>query len=164
RAVKVSFDRPYLQPISGEGNWYVTVDQPIVGWLERSGYDVTYAASDDLERDPAAGLPPQALLSPAHHEDSSAGMRTAVTAPRRARRRRRPLLHGRERDLLEGALRARPAERRPLPGAGGVQVDRERGTRPERDPHRDLARSRGREPARERAHGRHVRRGRQRPV
>jgi N,N-dimethylformamidase beta subunit-like protein/Big-like domain-containing protein len=84
RAVKVSFDRPYLQPISGEGNWYVTVDQPIVGWLERSGYDVTYAASDDLERDPAAVLRHQAFVSPAHDEYWSAGMRSAVTAARDA--------------------------------------------------------------------------------
>jgi hypothetical protein len=52
-AVAVSFDRPYdAMALSGLLNY----DQPFVMWLERAGYDVTYATSVDLDRQGAALL------------------------------------------------------------------------------------------------------------
>ena len=47
-AVKVSFDRPYAD--SGVGNLFA-YDEPFAAWLERGGYDVTYATSVDLDEE-----------------------------------------------------------------------------------------------------------------
>ena len=75
-----------------------------------------------------------------------------------ARRGRRPLLHRRQRGLLEGSVRAQRRVHRAGPRDGQLQVDPERRRRPERHPDRHLARPRGRQPARERAHGHPVHR------
>jgi hypothetical protein len=45
RAVKVSFDRPYSN-IYADYNWVLRTEWPLIFWLEKMGYDVTY--TDDL--------------------------------------------------------------------------------------------------------------------
>jgi fibronectin type 3 domain-containing protein len=83
RAVKISFDRPFIQPLdSTRPDWYPRSDYPFVSWLERSGYDVSYGSSSDLERHPAGTH--KAYISGAHDEYWSAAMRSALEAARGA--------------------------------------------------------------------------------
>jgi fibronectin type 3 domain-containing protein len=84
RAVKVSFDRPYSQVLSGQRDWYTKIDFATVYWLEQSGYDVAYQANTDMERNGARVLGHRAYVSPAHDEYYSAGMRTALEQARGA--------------------------------------------------------------------------------
>ena len=65
-AVAVSFDRPYdSAALTGLWNY----DQPFVMWLERAGYDATYATSVDLDRRGAALLTRhRAMISVGHDE------------------------------------------------------------------------------------------------
>ena len=53
RAVKVSFDRPYNQTLTGQRDWYTVDEIATVYWLEQSGYDVSYASDADLESRPS---------------------------------------------------------------------------------------------------------------
>jgi hypothetical protein len=83
RAVKVSFDRPYLQPRdSSRVDWYPRSDYALVAWLERSGYDVSYAAATDLDRG-AVGAH-KAYVSGVHDEYWSAAMRASLEQSRGA--------------------------------------------------------------------------------
>lgn len=78
-AVKVSFDRPYAG--SGVGKLYS--DQPFAAWLERAGYNVTYATSIDLDRQGAALLLRHRVMVVAGHDEYwTAGMRAAATTAR----------------------------------------------------------------------------------
>ena len=107
RAVKVSFDRPYLQQHDSiQHDWYTRTDYATVAWLERSGYDVSYESVSDMERSPGRVLDHRVFISGAHDEYYSATMRDCARAGARARRG--PALHGRERRLLEDPLRAEP--------------------------------------------------------
>jgi hypothetical protein len=79
-AVKVSFDRPYAG--SGAGNLFI-FDQPFAAWLERYGYDVTYATSIDLDEQGAALLiRHRVIITAGHDEYWTAAMRAAATAAR----------------------------------------------------------------------------------
>jgi hypothetical protein len=83
RAVAVSYDRPYQESVNGMADWYPNVDVRNVSWLEQQGYDLSYAASVDLETSgELAGH--RIFLSPSHDEYWSSGMRSAVTAARDA--------------------------------------------------------------------------------
>jgi hypothetical protein len=85
RAVKVSYDRPYEQPRSDASHdWYDKTDYPQVYWLERSGYDVTYASNTDLDTQPALARNHRAYWSSSHDEYWSAGMRSSLTQARDA--------------------------------------------------------------------------------
>lgn len=78
-AVKVSFDRPYAN--SGVGRSFFQFEQPYVAWLERTGYDVTYATSVDLDQQGAALLlRHRAMVTAGHDEYWTAGMRDAAAA------------------------------------------------------------------------------------
>lgn len=79
-AVAVSFDRPYtMSALSG----LLHFDQPFVMWLERAGYDVTYATSVDLDlRGFSLLARHRAIVSVGHDEYWTARMRDAVTAAR----------------------------------------------------------------------------------
>jgi hypothetical protein len=83
RAVKVSFDRPYRQPHdSVQHDWYPRSDFPMVAWLERSGYDVSYASVSELERSGARVLDHRIYISGAHDEYWSSAMRTSLETAR----------------------------------------------------------------------------------
>lgn len=87
RAVKVSYNRPYAnaQTYFPDPNWYGTHDVVSAGWLERNGYDVTYASSVDLHRGGTSLISShKVFLSPTHDEYWSSEMRNAVTAARNA--------------------------------------------------------------------------------
>jgi hypothetical protein len=59
RAVKVSFNRPNLY------EFLFRWEYPLIKFLERNGYDISYATDDDVERDPSIML--------AHRLDVAAG-------------------------------------------------------------------------------------------
>ena len=80
RAVKVSFDRPLAD--SGFGQGFLSWGVNLVRWLERSGYDVTYATNIDTHANGGELLNHQAFFSPAHDEYWSKEMRDAVEAAR----------------------------------------------------------------------------------
>ena len=99
-AQKVSFNRPYAPgPQAGAGygvgaGEFLTAYAPngetypagweynAVRWLERQGYDVTYATSLDLHEQPNLLLSHAAYLSIGHNEYWSTEMRTNVTNAR----------------------------------------------------------------------------------
>ena len=83
RAVKVSFDRPYVQPRDATiPNWYPRSDYPMVAWLESQGDDVAYISSSDLETRAVGSH--KAYMSSSHDEYWSAAMRTALEQARAA--------------------------------------------------------------------------------
>ena len=86
RAVKVSFDRPYIHPLFGQNHFFLS-DFPVVYWLEAHGYDVSYCTSIDTHR---SGKPDaknlllnhRAFLSVGHDEYWSQEIHDAVTTAR----------------------------------------------------------------------------------
>ncbi len=83
RAVKLSFDRPYLQQHDSiQHDWYTRTDYATVAWLERSGYDVSYESVSDMERSPGRVLDHRVFISGAHDEYYSATMRDALEQAR----------------------------------------------------------------------------------
>ena len=85
RAVKVSYDRPFAQPVTGLRDWYTRNETGTVTWLEQEGYDVSYISDTDLESNLALPLGHKAYISPAHDEYVSSNMRTALKNARDAR-------------------------------------------------------------------------------
>src|SRR5438034_6238957 len=69
-AVKVSFDRPYEG--NGTGNAYsqsfFSWEYPFVRWMEKSGYDVTYATDIDTHSNGGRLLNYRGFLSVGHDE------------------------------------------------------------------------------------------------
>ena len=65
RAVKVSFDRPYTG--MGAGVFW-TKEYVFIGWLERNGYDVSYATNVDTHDRPSMLLRHKGFLSVGHDE------------------------------------------------------------------------------------------------
>ncbi len=81
-AVKASFDRPYAD-WNGAGPFF-DGDFSFVRFLERNGYDLTYASSVDLHADPNLLRGRKVYLSPWHDEYWSREMRAHVIAARDA--------------------------------------------------------------------------------
>lgn len=81
RSVAVSFDRPYYG--LGVGRSFFEFEEPFVAWLERAGYDVTYATSIDLDLQGAALLERHRVMVVAGHDEYwTVGMRAAATTAR----------------------------------------------------------------------------------
>ena len=76
KAVKVSFDRPYVQ---GFGSSFVLAfEADAIRWLERQGYDLSYISSVDLHEDPGQLLQHRAYISLGHDEYWTKAMRDGV--------------------------------------------------------------------------------------
>jgi hypothetical protein len=89
KAMKVSFDRPYLGDDSaGVGQLfngsYVGWELGMLQWLEKEGYDVSYATSIDLDASPNLLVNHKAFLSVGHDEYWSWKMRDNVESARDA--------------------------------------------------------------------------------
>jgi hypothetical protein len=89
KATKVSFDRPYYSDNAyGEGQFfgadYAGAEFNMVQWLEKEGYDVSYATSVDVDGDPNLLLRHKAFLSVGHDEYWSWKMRDNVERARDA--------------------------------------------------------------------------------
>jgi hypothetical protein len=83
-ATKVSYDRPYSQ-WQGAGHFF-DWDYPMIRWLEREGYNVTYITDIDAHTDRAYQRSRRALLSVGHDEYWTWEMRAAWEAARDANR------------------------------------------------------------------------------
>jgi hypothetical protein len=89
--VDVSFDRPYGkycqildQPLSLGSGEFLLWEFPLAYWLEREGYDVTYASNVDLHADPGGVMRAKGFLSVGHDEYYSLpmfhGLRRAIAS------------------------------------------------------------------------------------
>ncbi len=73
-AVKVSYNRPifpYNSNFNTDGrqsDWYMNAEYPMIRWLERNGYDVTYTCGNDVARNGSRLLNHKILLFVAHDE------------------------------------------------------------------------------------------------
>ncbi|MDX2302057.1 MAG: DUF4082 domain-containing protein [Microscillaceae bacterium] len=88
-APKVSYNRPFSTRSGGAGggaqeDWVFNSEYPMLRWLERNGYDVTYTTNVDTERRGNLILNHKVFLSVGHDEYWSKGMRDQVTAARNA--------------------------------------------------------------------------------
>src|SRR5258706_3015096 len=78
RAFKVSFDRPFEQNVgAGQMLWW---EYPMVRWLERNGYDVSYLSDVDIQDNSDALQNYHALLIVGHSEYWSEQMYNRVEA------------------------------------------------------------------------------------
>lgn len=76
RYFAVSFDRPYARGW-GAGDFFYW-EYPMIRWLERNGYDVTYDTDIDTDASAATLLRHKTFLSVGHDEYWSEGMRDHV--------------------------------------------------------------------------------------
>ncbi len=76
RAVKVSFDRPYVDQIGSSE--VLDFDADAIHWMERQGYDLSYISDVDLHKDPVQLLHHRAYLSLGHDEYWTKEMRDGV--------------------------------------------------------------------------------------
>lgn len=89
KASKVSYNRPFNTRAGGGGggageDWVFNAEYPMVRWLERNGYDVTYFTDIDADRYGSLIRNHTVFLSVGHDEYWSAGERANVEAARDA--------------------------------------------------------------------------------
>ena len=84
RASKVSYNRPFTTRGTRAEDWLFNAEYPMVRWLERNGYDVSYFTDVDSDRRGGEILEHEAFLSVGHDEYWSAGQRDNVEAAREA--------------------------------------------------------------------------------
>ncbi len=96
-ATKVSYDRPFITRDGGGGggpseDWLFNAEYPMIRWLERNGYHVSYTTDVDMDKDPIGITPTGAggtynhkiFLSVGHDEYWSATQRTKIENARNA--------------------------------------------------------------------------------
>ncbi|MGH7724670.1 MAG: N,N-dimethylformamidase beta subunit family domain-containing protein [Candidatus Eiseniibacteriota bacterium] len=83
-ATKVSYNRPFITRSGPSEDWFFNADYPMVRWLERNGYDVSYFTNLDTGRNGGLLLNHKAFISVGHDEYWSAEMRTSVENARAA--------------------------------------------------------------------------------
>jgi hypothetical protein len=81
RAYKVSYNRPYR---NGGTASFLNAEYPLVRWLERNGYDVSYLSGVDVTRNPALLRNHKVYISSGHDEYVNAAQRTGVEQARAA--------------------------------------------------------------------------------
>lgn len=88
-ATKVSYNRPFITRNGGAGSsaaedWFFHSEYPMVRWLERNGYDVSYTTDVDMERNttPITTSAHKILLSVGHDEYWSAAERNKFETAR----------------------------------------------------------------------------------
>ena len=84
RAYKVSYNRPFTTRGNAPEDWVFNAEYPMVRWLERNGYDVSYTTGVDSDRLGAELLEHRAFLSVGHDEYWSGTQRANVEAARAA--------------------------------------------------------------------------------
>ncbi|HWZ78841.1 MAG TPA: N,N-dimethylformamidase beta subunit family domain-containing protein, partial [Candidatus Sulfotelmatobacter sp.] len=82
RAFKVSYNRPFNVPNSS--TWLFSAEYPMWRWLEANGYDVSYFAGVDTDRNGALIKQHKIFMSVGHDEYWSGGQRANVEAARAA--------------------------------------------------------------------------------
>ena len=81
---KVSYNRPFVTSICCGRDWVFSNEYPMIRFLEMNGYDVSYVAMADLDRNPSTLLQHKAMLSVGHDEYWSNAERSAVESARAA--------------------------------------------------------------------------------
>ena len=84
RAYKVSYNRPLTVRGTSSEDSPFNAEYPMVRWLERNGYDVSYSTGIDTDRRGAEILEHKTFLSVGHDEYWSATQRANVEAARAA--------------------------------------------------------------------------------
>jgi hypothetical protein len=84
RAYKVSYNRPFTTREYAPEDWVFNAEYPMVRWLERNGYDVSYTTGVDSHRRGGEILEHDTFLSVGHDEYWSGGQRANVEAARGA--------------------------------------------------------------------------------
>src|SRR4029077_8687847 len=89
RAFKVSYNRPFTTRVASfpgvsTSGWVFESEYPMVRWLERNGYDVSYTTGVDTRRRGAELLEHRIFMSVAHDEYWSGQQRANVEAARDA--------------------------------------------------------------------------------
>jgi hypothetical protein len=84
RSVKVSYNRPFTTRDQSPQDWVFNAEYPMVRWLERNGYDVSYATGVDSDARGALMLQHKTFLSVGHDEYWSGDQRANVEAARNA--------------------------------------------------------------------------------
>jgi hypothetical protein len=82
RAFKVSYNRPFNVP--NPSTWFFSAEYPMWRWLEANGYDVSYIAGADTDRNGALIKQHKIFMSAGHDEYWSGGQRANVEAARAA--------------------------------------------------------------------------------
>src|SRR4029079_11015083 len=83
-AHKVSYNRPFTTRATPTEDWLFNAEYPMVRWLERNGYDVSYSTDVDTDRHGGELLEHRTFMSSGHDEYWSAGQRASVEAARAA--------------------------------------------------------------------------------
>ncbi|GJQ35093.1 MAG: hypothetical protein JETCAE01_11030 [Anaerolineaceae bacterium] len=83
-AEKLSYNRPFTTRGGELENWLFNAEYPMIRWLERNGYDVSYMSAVDVERYASLLLNHSVYMSVGHDEYWSQGRRDSVTAARNA--------------------------------------------------------------------------------
>jgi hypothetical protein len=79
----VSFDRPYaVMPMTDESE--MRFELPLLRFLERSGFDLSYQADSDTDANPSSLLEHDLVIVAGHDEYQTQGERDALTAARDA--------------------------------------------------------------------------------
>ncbi|MFD2091856.1 DUF4082 domain-containing protein [Blastococcus deserti] len=81
RAYKVSYNRPYLN--TGTAS-FMNAELPLLRWVERNGYDVSYISATDTTRDGSLLLRHKTFISSGHDEYWAGAQRTNVENARAA--------------------------------------------------------------------------------
>ena len=68
KAMKVSFDRPYFGEQSNGASAFFSWEYGMLQWLERGGYDISYATNVDVDADANLLLSHKVFLSVGHDE------------------------------------------------------------------------------------------------
>jgi hypothetical protein len=84
RAYKVSYNRPFTTRDYEPNSWLMTTEYPMLRWLERNGYDVSYATGVDAARSGAELLQHKLYIASGHDEYWSGQQRANVEAARAA--------------------------------------------------------------------------------
>ena len=84
RAYKVSYNRPFTTRGTSDEDWVFNSEYPMIRWLERNGYDVSYTTGVDSDRRGGEILEHKVFLSIGHDEYWSGGQRANVEAARNA--------------------------------------------------------------------------------
>ena len=83
RAFSVSFERPFQDIASGaDENWFLKVDYPMVYWLEKEGYDISYTDGVAIDEKPESLLNHKVVLISGHDEYWSGKELAAMKAAR----------------------------------------------------------------------------------
>ena len=84
RAYKVSYNRPFTTRGDAPEDWVFNAEYPMVRWLERNGYNLSYSTGVDSDRRGAELLEHRTLLSVGHDEYWSQTQRANWEAARAA--------------------------------------------------------------------------------